>query len=62
MSQLVNYLPIPIRVMLMESSLSIYTMCMCTFREDDPILQDSSQEPSVSSKYDFEDGGLLRHF
>ena len=30
--------------------------------KDDPILQDSSQEPSASSKYDFEDGGFLRHF
>ena len=30
---------------------------------DDPILQDSSQEPLASSKYDFEDGGVgdLRH-
>ena len=27
--------------------------------KDDPILQVSSQEPSVSSKYDFEDGGVL---
>ena len=27
--------------------------------EDDPMLQVSSQEPSVSSKYDFEDGGIL---
>ena len=25
--------------------------------KDDPILQVSSQEPSVSSKYDFEKGG-----
>ena len=25
--------------------------------KDDPILQVSSQEPSESSKYDFEDGG-----
>ena len=25
--------------------------------EDDPILQDSSQEPTMSSKYDIEDGG-----
>ena len=25
----------------------------------DPILQVSSQEPSASSKYDFEDGGVL---
>ena len=30
--------------------------------KDDPILQVSSQEPSASSKYDFEDGGFLRHF
>ena len=27
--------------------------------KDDPILQVSSQEPSASSKYDFEDGGVL---
>ena len=27
--------------------------------KDDPILQVSSQEPSSSSKYDFEDGGVL---
>ena len=25
--------------------------------KDDPILQDSSQEPSTSSMYDFEDRG-----
>ena len=30
--------------------------------KDDPILQVSSQEPSVSTKYDFEDGGFLTHF
>ena len=24
-----------------------------------PTLQDSSQEPSTSSQYDFEDGGFL---
>ena len=27
--------------------------------KDDPIFQDSSQEPSASSKYDFKDGGGL---
>ena len=27
--------------------------------KDDLILQVFSQEPSVSSKYDFEDGGVL---
>ena len=27
--------------------------------KDDPVLQVFSQEPSVSSKYDFEDGGVL---
>ena len=27
--------------------------------KDDPVLQVSSQEPSMSSKYDFEDGGVL---
>ena len=27
--------------------------------KDDPILQVSSQEPSPSYKYDFEDGGVL---
>ena len=27
--------------------------------KDDPIIQVSSQEPSTSSKYDFEDGGVL---
>ena len=27
-----------------------------------PILQVSNQEPSTSSKYDFEDGGFLTHF
>ena len=27
--------------------------------KDDPILQVSSQEPSASSKYDFEDEGVL---
>jgi len=30
--------------------------------KDDPILQISSQEPSASSKYDFEDRGFLKHF
>ena len=30
--------------------------------KDDPILKDSSQEPSMSSKYDFEDRGFLMHF
>jgi hypothetical protein len=30
--------------------------------KDDPILQDSSQEPLASSKYDFEDGRSLTHF
>ena len=30
--------------------------------KDDPILRDSSQEPSTSSNYDFEDGGFLTHF
>ena len=30
--------------------------------KDDPILKDSSQEPSTSSKYDFEDGGFLKLF
>ncbi len=30
--------------------------------KDDPILQVSSQEPSTSSKYDFEDRGFLTHF
>ena len=30
--------------------------------KDDPILQDSSQEPSMSSKYDFQDVGFLTHF
>ena len=30
--------------------------------KDDPILQYSSQKPSKSSKYDFEDGGFLTHF
>ena len=29
--------------------------------KDDLILQVSSQEPSASSKYDFEDGGFLTH-
>ena len=33
-----------------------------TSKMDDPILQDSSQEPSASFKYDFEDGGFLTHF
>ena len=28
----------------------------------DPILQVSSQEPSMSSKYNFEDRGFLTHF
>ena len=28
--------------------------------EDDPILQDSSQDPSGSSKYDFKDKGSWR--
>ena len=27
----------------------------------DPILQVSRQEPSASSKYDFEDGGFFKH-
>ncbi len=27
--------------------------------KDDPILQDSSQEPSTSSKYDFKDRDVL---
>ena len=27
--------------------------------KDDPIRQDSSQEPSMFSKYDFGDGGVL---
>ena len=31
-------------------------------QHDDPILQVSSQEPSESSKYHFEDGGFLAHF
>ena len=30
--------------------------------KDDSILKVSSQEPSTSSKYDFEDGGFLTHF
>ena len=30
--------------------------------KDDLILQDFSQEPSTSSKYDFEDGGFLTNF
>ena len=30
--------------------------------KNDPILQDSSQEPSTSSKYDFEDVGFFTHF
>ena len=30
--------------------------------KDDPILQESSQEPSMSSKYDFKDVGFLTHF
>ena len=30
--------------------------------KDDPILQDSSQEPSMSSKYDFKDNRCLIHF
>ena len=30
--------------------------------KDDPILQDSSQELSTSSKYDFKDGGFLKFF
>ena len=30
--------------------------------KDDRILQDSSQESSMSSKYDFEDGGFLINF
>ena len=30
--------------------------------KDDPILQDSSQESLMSSKYDFEDRGFLTHF
>ena len=29
--------------------------------KNDPILQVSSQEPSTSSKYDFEDGRFLAH-
>ena len=29
--------------------------------EDDHILQDSIQESSMSSKYDFENGGFLIH-
>ena len=29
--------------------------------KNDPILQVSSQEISMSSKYDFEDGGFLKH-
>ena len=27
--------------------------------KDDPIIQDSCQEPSMSSKYAFDDGGVL---
>ena len=30
--------------------------------KDDPILQNASQKPSMSSKYDFEDRGFLTHF
>ena len=30
--------------------------------KDDPILQDFSHDPSMSYKYDFEDGGFLTHF
>ena len=30
--------------------------------KDDPILQDSSQEPSTPSEYDFKDGGFLKLF
>ena len=30
--------------------------------KDVPIPQDSSQEPSAFSKYDFKDGGFLRNF
>ena len=30
--------------------------------KDDSILQDSTQEPSTSPKYDFEDWGFLIHF
>jgi hypothetical protein len=29
--------------------------------KNDPILLDSSQEWSMSSKYDLEDGGFLTH-
>ena len=29
--------------------------------KNDPILQVSSQEPSMYSKYDFEDVGFLTH-
>ena len=32
---------------------------MIYYVKDDPVLQVSSQEPSTSSKYDFEDGGVL---
>ena len=30
--------------------------------KDVPILKETSQEPSMSSKYDFEDVGFLTHF
>ena len=30
--------------------------------KDDLIHEDFSQEPSTSSKYDFEDWGFLSHF
>ena len=29
--------------------------------KDEPILQNSSQDPSTSSKYDFKDGDFLTH-
>ena len=34
-------------------------MTMIDEVKDGPILQDSSQEPPMSSKYDFEDGVVL---
>ena len=41
---------------------SLWSVKMIKDIKGDPILQDSSQEPSASSKYDFEDRGFLTHF
>ena len=38
---------------------SLWSIKMIYDIEDDSILQDSSQEPSASSKYDFKDRGVL---